>query len=97
MLARSPSSLETFVAWLRTKPAGEEYDWPSWSDCACTQYALAMGTVSVDFVLAPHSPVPSRNLDVGFEDVIEKLAAVRPWTFGALRERAERALRTPAS
>ena len=40
---RKAPSLESFIAWLETKPEDETYTWSLCDRCACGQYARALG------------------------------------------------------
>lgn len=75
-------SLDSFIAWLETKPRGESYQYDSFTKCAVAQYNAAIGrTYKV--------PDTAPFLDgLTTEAKIERLASYGRPTFGALRDRA---------
>lgn len=68
-------SLEDFIAWLRTRDPAEEYPYGSLKQCAVCQY---MGNNFIEGRFWLNPVIMSLN----------DLATPKPWTFGALLERA---------
>jgi hypothetical protein len=89
MLARTQwtkPSLDDFIAWLETKPPGEGYNWVQPRECACAQYAASIGLPWFEWV----SHAWNTQGPVGFWERMNLLERERPWTFGALLEKALR-------
>jgi len=84
MLARPEIGTPAHILlWLAGKPADQEYNWSSYFDCACGQYSREHGM----------------DVGRGWLDGLGPLnmeARERPWTFGALYERASKAWRENA-
>ncbi|TPN03837.1 hypothetical protein FJ973_29790 [Mesorhizobium sp. B2-1-3] len=67
-------TIEAFADWCEKQPAERKYPFMSMDDCACAQYAKALGIGN--WVSAST-----------FWRVAEDIALDRPWTFGALAAR----------
>lgn len=78
----APFSAPDFLAFCRSKPAGEVYDWLDAHKCACGQFATSLGW--------------SGDLDCDFRFEIERrlggFAIDHPRTFGALASRLAKVL-----
>jgi hypothetical protein len=85
---REVPSLESFAAWLDTKPADEQYHWVDTLKCPCAQYAVAFD-LSKQWLQADHSLIKDDEpiwcrLNYLAWDAATK--GIRVGTFGALRE-----------
>ena len=75
-----------FLAWCRSKPADEEYDFHDFYGCACAQFGYDLGLVK-DGQLYVESEA--------LHDLHERFGLclfTQPWTFSALADRVERQL-----
>lgn len=72
---------ERFLAFCRSKPADEEYNFWSFGHCACAQYAKSAGMLKSDETIGASDDA------IKLHDLIGGTLVVRPWTFGALAER----------
>lgn len=80
-LDRFPT-LMRFIAWLRTKPADETYEWWNGHGCACAQFFGRRDWIELNSEVCFAEGVNLNHLAFG---------CVR-WTYGGLLERAERKL-----
>ena len=74
---------QQFETWVRNRPADEEYNYWDTLNCACGQFAETLG--------ASHDS----DLRLKIEGRFSRFAAEHPWTFGALADRLEAALKVP--
>jgi hypothetical protein len=80
-------TLVRFIAWLRTKPADEKYNWTDCVNCAAGQFFDA----SLDDAFSWFDENKAAFVNEGV--CLNTLAMfARPWTFGALLELAEKKL-----
>jgi hypothetical protein len=88
MLARpEPGTRSHIVLWLASKPHDKTYDWESYSECACGQYAREiMGKSNIWWHEFSKTPDGKQFAELNF------MAALCS-TFGELYERAERTWR----
>jgi len=82
MLARpEPGTREHMLLWLASQPADKTYPWTVPSRCACGTYARqAMGKSNLWWSVQASRPGPFAELN--------NLAAIHPYTYGALHARA---------
>jgi hypothetical protein len=78
-------TLYRFIAWLRTKPADEFYDWSSPKACACGQFGW------FEAFKARDEGVDLNGIAAG-DDWDRGLLRPADWTFGQCLARAERKL-----
>ncbi len=82
-------NLNDFLAWVEQQPANEPYNWANSQNCACGQYAKAIG--KEEWILQALK-------GVSFWQMANALALGEPgdplrWTFGALATRIHEHLR----
>jgi hypothetical protein len=75
--------VEKLVEWLRGQPSDGEYVWSDPVFCLMGRYLEAHGS---EWGRVAYSEMPGYGL----------IAGVKPWTYGAALERAERYLALPA-
>ena len=82
----SQPTIDQFKDWLRTKDAGESYDYWSTADDATS------GCAAMQFIHANGLTGESREGDLALEALHQKAGAPlvrKPWTYGALLSRLE--------
>jgi hypothetical protein len=82
-----PFKMDTLIAWLAEKPAGEAYDYGDTGACLAAQYYGAMDCEFKAYLLTHHPALE----DDSFGYKLEWLAREKPWSFGAALERARAA------
>jgi hypothetical protein len=84
----SPLSLDSFIAWLETKPADESYDWNDCKgNCLVDQYGMAVRGEAISHSGAALDAVFGSEIDD--EWAYQRIYGTLPWTYGAALERAK--------
>lgn len=81
-----PRSLDAFIAWLKTKPASQEYYWPDPEGCAMGQYRAYLRK---DLGILDEY-MPCALLLTSGPNSYYVSCNRTPWTFGAALKRAEK-------
>lgn len=77
-------TLADVLAWARTKPADEGYNYTNFEACAVAQFGLATGR--------PHlADLSSNDIELQCRG-LGWVACTHPWTFGAFADRLEQAM-----
>ena len=79
-------TLYRFIAWLRTKPADEFYDWPDPKKCICAQFGW------IEVFKAKDTEGVWLNAIAAGDRWSEAILSPADWTFGKCLARAERKL-----
>lgn len=92
-----PFTLEALIAWLRTHPIDEEYDYSDWHTCLLGVYTIASGGrhfweegAAVDWISSrARYGIGSNILPACGSNLAIEVARPRPHTMGAALARAE--------
>lgn len=77
-----PFSLDALIAWLRTKPGDEEYDWADVRNCLLCQYGMSIGRGNI------YHDLSDCFENAGLYDAVTEITCRHPRTFGAALSRA---------
>jgi hypothetical protein len=84
-----PFTLESLIAWLKTKPANERYNYAFHDSCMIAQYLTDMGYRNVSVGACGRWDADGASGDlVQFAAIAIARARCTEWTFGAALKRA---------
>lgn len=87
---KNPLSLEAFADWCAKQPTDAEYRYDNIVDCACGRYFRSLGIDA--HYSGYHEWLGFYRRRIPHSDEMDRLASVRPHTFGALTERVRGAI-----